>query len=155
MRKCFSVKTTHAAKVRSDPEFIFMINAKAYNNIIADGIFSIGIVQVLFKMISSPVETDQPSSIGTDPDITLGILGEWSDIIIGQAGGILRVIAVNSELVAIPAIEAILGTKPEKPCPILKDTGDIALGQAIIGAEMGEFDRDGLGKRAQRQAEDQ
>jgi len=149
------VHPVETAAFCSYPEIAGLVHRYTVDKIVGKTVGLTRIMAKVQKAIFILVQTVDPPTPGTDPDIALGILGERSDVIIGQAGGVLRVIAVNRELVAIPAVEAILGSKPEESGPILEDTGDIALGQAAIRTEMGEFDRDGLGKRAQRQAEDQ
>jgi hypothetical protein len=80
----------------------------------------------------------------------VGVLDDGPDVIVGKAGGIFWVVAIDGELVAVVSIEAILCAEPEEACSVLQDAGDVALGKTVVGAEMAEFDRDGLRKRAKR-----
>jgi hypothetical protein len=149
------VHPVETAAFRPDPVMAGPVQRDTIDKIIGKAVRLAWIMAKVRKAVFILVQAVNPSTPGADPDIALGILGKAPDIIIGQAGGILRVIAENNELVAIPTVEPILCAKPKESGLILEDTGDIALGQAIIGTEMGEFDRDRLGKRAQRQAKNQ
>lgn len=149
------VHPVETAALRPDPKMTGMVQRYTVYKIVGKAVGPARIMTKVRKAVFILIEAVDPPTPGADPDIAQGVLGKASDVIIGQAGGILRVVAENSKLIAIPTVKAILSAKPKKSGPILEDTGDIALRQAIIGAEMREFDRDGLGKRAQRQAEDQ
>ena len=65
-----SVEAVEAAKVCSYPENILMIDTQAYNYIIAQAVFVVWIVQVLFKCILLPVKKNQSPAIGPNPEIT-------------------------------------------------------------------------------------
>ena len=55
-----------------------------------------------------------------------------------QAAGVVRVVLVDDEVVTVVAVESVSRGKPHEAAPVLQDVGDVALGQAIVGREVGE-----------------
>ena len=74
-----------------------MIDTQAYNYVIAQAVFIVGIVQVLFKCILFPVKINQSPAIGANPDITGFIFNKPVDIIVWKALCIRFLVTVMRE----------------------------------------------------------
>ena len=66
----FSIEAVETAKVCPYPENVLMVDTQAYNYVIAQAVFIVWIVQVLFKCVLLPVKKNQSAAIGPNPEIT-------------------------------------------------------------------------------------
>lgn len=137
------VHLVQTTSFRTDPEIAGMVSPHAIDKIIGKPPRSGGIPD---KGRFFLVETADTASPGADPEIAASILDDGFDIIVGKAGRIAGVIAVYGKLIAVIAVKPVLCAEPKKPHPVLQDTGDIALGKTVIGAEMAEFQIARLGE---------
>src|SRR5436305_1670772 len=81
----FSIEAVETAKVCPYPENILMVDAHAFNYVIAQAVFIVWIVQVLFKCIFLPVKKNQSAAIGANPEITGFIFNKPVDIVVWKA----------------------------------------------------------------------
>jgi hypothetical protein len=81
----FSIEAVETAKVCPYPENILMVDTHAYNYVIAQAVFIVWIVQVLFKCILLPVKKNQSAAIGPNPEITGFIFNKPVDIVVWKA----------------------------------------------------------------------
>ena len=65
-----SIKAVETTKICTYPKNSLMIYTQTYDYIIAEAIFIVWIMQILFECIVLPVKKNQSSSICTDPDVT-------------------------------------------------------------------------------------
>jgi hypothetical protein len=91
------------------------------------------------KKIPGPVVNTQSSSQGADPQIGLPVFKNAFDLVIGYRPGVFGIVPVNSEMMPIVFVQAILGTKPHKPVFVLQDTIYSTLGQPICRGKLTEF----------------
>ena len=63
-----------------------------------------------------------------DPEVSVLILVDRPNRIVSQGGRIRRVVLVDLEIVAVKAVQAVLGSDPQEPTTILENAGDGRLG---------------------------
>ena len=65
---------------------------------------------------------------------------EGPDIIIRDAGGVFGIIAKDRKPATVMPVQSILGAKPQEAHLVLDNSGNIAAGQAILGADADKGD---------------
>src|SRR5258707_11745055 len=79
MDKPLPVKTIQPPKIGPDPEFSLPVQHHAYDNIAAQTIFIMRIMQPLLEAVLLPVEIHQAAAIAPNPNISMGILHKAVD----------------------------------------------------------------------------
>jgi len=74
------------------------------------------------------------------PDRPGAVFEQREDIHAGQAPGILVVVRKNLEAVAVVAIQAVLGTKPDEAQVVLDELVHAGLGESLSAGDSGEAD---------------
>ncbi len=77
---------------------------------------------------------------GDQPDHASPIALTPHHVAVAQAVGVLGFVPVDLDLVAVVAVEAVLGAEPHKPLGILDDAVDGALRQAVVQRQASEDD---------------
>ena len=98
-----------------------------------------GVMKVAGTAFGFRVEFVHPG-VGGDPQIAVIVLHQVLQKVGAQAAGVVGVVFVYDEGVAVIAIEAVPGGKPHEAPPVLQNGNDIALREAIVGGEVGEFE---------------
>src|SRR2546430_643728 len=80
MCKCFAVKTIQTAKISTDPQSLGMVNKQAYHDIIAQAVYLISIVKIIFKYSFFSVKINEAAAVRPNPDVSGLVLGETINI---------------------------------------------------------------------------
>jgi len=77
---------------------------------------------------------------GADPQPTLGVNGQRTDVTVRQRGLIERVIPEDLECCSVEPVEAVLGAEPQETLGVLNSGGDEHLGQTVPHGQVPERD---------------
>ena len=89
------------------------------------------IVPIVLEGIGGAPPARQPTALRTDPQVAGRILGQHRDPVVGQGGGIGRIVPVDLEAVPVVAVEAALSTEPHETRSVLNEAVDEALRQPL------------------------
>src|SRR5580704_11639084 len=98
-----------------------------------------GVMKVAGATFGFRVEFVHPG-VGGDPQIAVIVLHQVLQKVGAQASGVVGVVFVYDEGVTVIAVEAVPRGKPHEAPAVLQNGNDIALREAIIGGEVGEFE---------------
>ena len=78
--------------------------------------------------------------VGCNPQIAVIVLHQVLQKVGAQTAGVVAVVFVYDEGVAVIAIKAVPGGKPHEAPAVLQNGNDIALRETIVGGEVGKFE---------------
>ncbi len=110
--------TAHGA----DPQAACAVLQYRGHDTVADGCGIVRVWLVAGDLPGARVEPVEPVAPGADPDDPIAILVEGHNRTGTQAVGILWVSFEDGELIAIVAVQAILGAKPKETLLVLQDS---------------------------------
>ncbi len=99
------------------------------------------------KLSGFPIVPFQPTGQRADPEHAVRVFIEGHDGIVAKAVGIVRIVTVYCERVAIVSVQAILGAKPHESLAVLHNGGYRVLGKAILCSQSIKMNSVGSCKR--------
>ncbi len=137
--KCSScwIELVEAAVFGAKPERTAAVLGDALDRGATETIGIVGDMKVAGTAFGFRVEFVHPG-VGGDPQIAVIVLHKVLQKVGDQAAGVVGVVFVYDEGVAVIAIEAVPGGKPHQAPAVLQDGNDIALREAIVGGEVSE-----------------
>ena len=79
----------------------------------------------------SPVEQLQAAG-STHPKVSLGIVVDRQHRVVVERSGIIQDVVVGLESQTVEAVQAVIGTNPYQPAPVLIDTIDMTVGEPLL-----------------------
>ena len=77
----------------------------------------------------------QPSGGGADPEVAAHIGIQGQDVAVGEGVGVFLIVGEGGEVVAVVAVEPLLGAEPHEALAVLGDAQHAVLGEPIADAE--------------------
>lgn len=77
---------------------------------------------------------------GGEPEVVVPVDPHRLYPVLGEGGGVTRLIAVNFEGVAVVLVEAVFGGEPEESFPVLHDFLDGTLGEPLVDTKVPEME---------------
>src|SRR5690606_4810138 len=78
---------------------------------------------------------------GPHPEDSLAVLVDALEVVVGEAVGVVRIVAQDAEAVAVVAVEPVFGGEPEEADPVLEDALDDALRESLVERDALELER--------------
>jgi hypothetical protein len=104
---------------------------------------------IAVKAVQGRVVTVEDGVCADKPEVVALITVAVLDPVGAQAVGIVAMVLIDPELVAVVAVQTVLGAEPHKAPAVLDDAVDRALGKTVLDGELPELDtprwRDGTG----------
>lgn len=132
-----TIKPIEPPSPRADPQEAPGILCNGRNLVMRQTVWSTRPMLVGGKGFGAGIKYIKPI-IGTHPQSALVILQKGMNIAMAQAGGLKGIISIQSIGIPIEFIESIAGTEPHKAFSVLEDTGDVILGEPLIGGQVGK-----------------
>ena len=133
------IELVEAAVLGTEPEIAVTVLDHALDRSASERVTVIRVMQVTGTALGPGIESIHPGA-GGNPQISFVVLHQILEEVGAQAARVVRVVLVHDEGVTVIAIEAVSGGKPHEAPAILQNGNDIALRQAIVGGEVGEFE---------------
>src|ERR1700722_2720001 len=103
------------------PDTSLGVDEERANRIARQSIWLAGVVSELPKLLGAPVPVRHAAAVGRDPQIPARIFNHRPDIVAGEAMLIAALAAVFTDRIAVVAIQAAFGRKPQISLRVLKD----------------------------------
>jgi hypothetical protein len=94
--------------------------------------------QIAGEVARGRVEAVQPAVGRGDPEPAGRVLGQRADLVAADGVGVLGIVLVGDEAVAVVADQAFVGAKPHEAAAGLHHRGDLVAGQAVVDRQVAE-----------------
>ena len=138
-RSSLGIELVEAAVLGTEPEIAVTVLDHALDRSASERVPVIRVMQVTGTALGPGIESIHPGA-GGNPQISFVVLHQILEEVGAQAARVVRVVLVDDEGVTVIAIEAISRGKPHEAPAILQNGNNIALREAIVGGEVGEFE---------------
>ncbi|OPZ77809.1 MAG: hypothetical protein BWY77_01629 [bacterium ADurb.Bin431] len=91
------------------------------------------------KGAAVPVEAVEAAVFSADPEVALLVLGQAADEVGGEAAGIGGILLVDDKVVAVVAVEPLVGAAPDEALAVLEKAVHLAVGKSLIDGEVAEL----------------